>query len=96
MILHVYDPESHRVTCSMTNELSKYPDDGSDGVPGFTLGSMEEVNVSVIMLFVPLIHINATSSTAKAQTKSLTDVYSDDDDDAEEQLVLNVSVVETI
>lgn len=64
VILHVYDPESHRVTCSMTKVCSTYPAAvDADGAPGLTLGSIVFWKRSVIMVLVPLIHINTTSST---------------------------------
>lgn len=72
VILHVYDPESHRVTCSMTRVWS----DLSIGIPAFTLGSVEVIKASVIMLLVPLIHIRATSSTViQKKTKSHAHMY---------------------
>lgn len=64
-ILHVYGPESQCVTCSMIKGWSDDPcvEDVSNVTPDLTLESAVDRILSVIILFVPLIHINAISST---------------------------------
>lgn len=64
-ILHVYGPESQRETCSMIKGWSSdvCVEGASGEIPDLTLLSAVDGILSVNMLFVPLIHINAISST---------------------------------
>lgn len=63
VILHLYVPESHRVTCSMIKVCSSNSVDWLDCSPGFTLEFNSVGKVSVIIVLVPLIQIKAISST---------------------------------
>lgn len=62
VILHVYVPESHFVTCSMTKVCSEGPGPDDSG-PALILVSVVVNSESVIMVLVPLIHISTTVST---------------------------------